>query len=194
MKSTRKIILIAGYSAAGKTTFAERLSQDLSIPYFSKDMVKIALNRSFPVNNRADSKQLSAIAFDTMAFNAERFMETRQPLVLEANFVMKKNHNGIKEGDALRELIARYNYQPLTYLFLGDLAVLYERFMTRDVLPERGIANKMWGEFTFEDYKKFCQHFGEFDIGGEIVKIDATNLGGVDFCKYIEIANKFLKR
>lgn len=189
----KKIIIIAGYSAAGKTTFAARLSREAGIPYFSKDMVKIALNRSFPVENREDSKQLSAIAFDAMAFNAERFMEVGLPLIIEANFVMKENHNGLREGDALRGLIARYGYQALTYVFLGDMAVLYERFAARDVLPQRGVANKMWGRFSFEDYREFCLPLGEFNIGGEIVKIDATDLDAVDFCKYIKIAHTFLE-
>ena len=189
----RKIIIVAGYSAAGKTTFASELSQKLGIPYFSKDMVKIALNRSFPVENRADSRRLSAIAFDAIAFNVERFMEVGLPLIIEANFVMKENHNGLKEGDVLLDLITRYSYQSLTYVFLGDLEVLYKRFMTRDVMPERGTANKMWGEFTFEDYKRPNIHLGEFNIGGKIVKIDATDLAAVDFNEHIKFAHTFLE-
>ena len=187
----KKIIVITGYLAAGKTTFAARLSQRLGVPYFSKDLVKIALNRSFPVENRAESRQLSAIAFDAMTFNAERFMEVGLPLIIEANFTMKENHGGLKEGDALRALIVRYDYKSLTYIFLGDLPVLYKRFAARDMLAERGTANKMWGEYTFEDYLEDNVHLAEFDIGGEIVKIDATDFEAVDFCKYLEKADGF---
>lgn len=189
----KKSIIITGYCAAGKTTFAAKLSQRLGIPYFSKDLVKIALNRSFPVESRASSRQLSAIAFDAIAFNTERLMEVGLPVIVEANFTMKENHGGIKEGEVLRELIARYGYQSLTYVFLGDLPVLYKRFMARDALPERGTANKMWGEYTFEDYLEDNIHLADFNIGGEIVKIDATDLDAVDFCKYIEIIHTFLE-
>ena len=188
----KKVIIIGGYCATGKTTFAARLSQEFGIPYFAKDLVKIALNRSFPVENRADSKRLSAIAFDAMAFNVERFMEVGLPVIVEANFVMRENHNGLKEGDTLRSLVVRYDYKLFTYIFLGDLPTLYERFMARDVMPERGVANKMWGEYTFEDYTRDNIHLADFIIGGEIVKIDATDLDVVDFCKYIEVAHTFL--
>jgi predicted kinase len=189
----KKIIIITGHCAAGKTTFAARLSRELGIPYFAKDLIKIALNRSFPVENRADSRRLSAIAFDAIAFNAEKFMEVGLPLIIEANFVMMENHGGIKEGDALRSLITRYGYQPLTYLFTGDLPVLYKRFAARDAIAERGVANKMWGEYTFEDYLKDNVHLKEFNIGGKIVKIDATDFDAVDFCKYIKVAHTFLE-
>ena len=191
--SKRFIIIIAGYCATGKTTFAARLSQALGIPYFSKDLVKIALNRSFPVENRADSRQLSAIAFDAIAFNAERLMKVGLPVIVEANFVMRENHGGLKEGRALRDLIKRFKYQSLTYVFLGDLPVLYKRFAARDMLPERGTANKMWGEYTFEDYLEDNIHLAEFNIGGEIVKIDATGFDAIDFCKYIKVAHTFLE-
>ena len=193
MNISKKIIVIGGYCATGKTGFAARLSRELGVPYFAKDYVKNALNRSFPVRNRADSKQLSAIAFDAIAFNVERLMEVGLPVIVEANFVMRENHGGVKEGDVLRGLVARYGYQSLTYIFAGDLPTLYARFVARDVLPERGVANQMWGEYTYEDYLDGNLHLVEFDIGGEIVKIDATDFSAVDFCKYIEVAQTFLE-
>jgi len=190
---TKKIIIIAGYAAAGKTTFAKGLMSELAVPYFAKDEVKIALDRNFAVANRNDSKRLSAIAFDAMEFVIERFMEAGQPIIVEANFVMNPNHGGIKEGDALRRLIDKYGYSVLTYIFLGDMPKLYERFAARNVLPSRGDANKMWGDFTFDDYVEFSTPLGKFNIGGEIVKIDTTDIGSVDFSKYIQVAKSFLE-
>jgi len=189
----KKIIIIAGYGAAGKTTFAVKLSETLGIPYFSKDMIKIALNRSFSVESQADSRRLSAITFDGIEFIVERFMEANQPLIIEANFVMKENHNRVREGDVLRELIAHYGYRSLTYVFLGDLEVIYERFMARESLPERGVANIMWGEYTFEDYSNANIPMGKFNIGGEIVKIDTTDFAAVNFNEYIEMAHTFME-
>ncbi|MCL2375989.1 MAG: ATP-binding protein [Defluviitaleaceae bacterium] len=189
----KKIIIITGHLAAGKTTFAAKLSETLGVPYFSKDLIKIALNRSFPVENQTDSRRLSAIAFDAIEFNTERFMEVGAPIIIEANFVMDENHNGVKEGDALRTLIHRYGYQSLTHIFLGDMAVLYKRFIARDALPERGTANKTWSDYTFEDYTKDCNTLEKFNIGGEIVKIDTTDINAVDFSKYIEMTHTFME-
>ena len=38
-----KIIIVEGYLASGKSTFALKLSESLTIPYFIKDTFKIAL-------------------------------------------------------------------------------------------------------------------------------------------------------
>jgi len=192
MSANRKTIIIGGYCATGKSTFAAVLSKNFGVPHFCKDDVKIALNRSIAVNKRADSRMLSAAAFDAMAFTAERLMESGLPLILEANFVMRPNHNGLHEGNALRDLISRYGYKSLTYIFHGDLEVLYRRFAARDVLPERGVANKMWGEYAFDDYLRDNLHLTDFDIGGRIVRIDTTDFASVDFEGYTRIAHEFL--
>lgn len=143
----KKIIIITGYCAAGKTTFSLELSKELKIPCFNKDLLKIAINRSIPINNRDDSKHLSAATFDAIAFITEKFMETENPLIIEANFVMNENHNKLREGDVLKTLVERYGYQTLTYLFLGDLRVLHKRFVEREKQPERNnnpIAYKLY--------------------------------------------------
>lgn len=188
----KKIIIVAGYVATGKTTFSLKLSQALGIPYFSRDLLKIALSRSIPVNSRDASNQLSAATFDALEFITEKFMETGFPLIIESNFVIGENHNKIKEGDTLKTLTKRYDYQTLTYIFLGDLRILYKRFIERDKLPTRGQANQMWDEINFEDFKKGISPLGDFTIGGEIVKIDTTDFGTVDFESHIETARLFM--
>ena len=193
MEFNKKIIIIAGPSAAGKTTFAAELSKRLAIPYFSKDMVKIAINQSIPVENREDSRRLSAAAFDVIAFVTQRMMEVGRSLIIEANFVMHENHNGLKEGETLQALVNQHNYTPLTFILTGDWQVLYKRFVERDALPQRGVANKHWGEHVFEDFAKINAGLAKFNIGGRLVKIDTTDMIAQDFEKYIETAYAFLK-
>ena len=190
----KKIILMGGYCATGKTTFAKLLSQKFSVPYFSKDFTKIALNRSISVKNRDDSKKLSAAAFDAMAYTGERLMEVGLPLIMEANFVMHPNHGGIKEGEALQRLIEAYSYTSFTYIFVGDTTCLYKRHAARDTLPERGVANKMWGEYTIENYIKDNLHLADFNVGGtgDIVRVDTTDFASVDYEGLTKIAHEFL--
>ena len=187
----KKIIIVAGYLAAGKTTFALELSKKLHIPVFCKDLIKIALNRNILVDNRDDSKRLSAATFDAIAFITERIMETSNPLITEANFVMNGNHGGIKEGEVLKTLVEKYGYQALTYVFVGDTRVLCDRFNEREKTSKRGEANKLGTELSYEDYEKYIAPLGDFSIGGKIIKIDATDFSAVDFEKYIETARIF---
>jgi len=188
----KKIIIVAGTIAAGKTTFALRLSKELNVPIFSKDLFKTAVSRSLPVSDRAVSKRLSAATFDAIEFVTERFMETGNPLIIEANFVMSENHGGIREGDALKNLIARYGYGSLTFLFMGDAHVLHERFIERDKSPERGQANQAWEPMPYETFESVVSPLGDFDIGGEMIKVDTTNFETVDFERYLGIARGFL--
>jgi predicted kinase len=189
----KKIIIVTGYLAAGKTTFALKLSKELGVPCFSKDLLKLALSRSILVNNREESKQLSAATFDAIAFITEKFMETGNPLIIEANFVMTENHNKLKEGDALKALAETYGYQVLTYLFLGDLHVLCDRFNEREKTPERAEVHRMGDmPFTYDAFEKVISPLGDFNIGGEIVKINATDFNAVDFGKHLETAHSFI--
>ncbi|MDR2888519.1 MAG: ATP-binding protein [Lachnospiraceae bacterium] len=188
----RKLIIIAGYLAAGKTTLSLKLSNELGIPVFCKDLLKIALSRSLPVNNRSESKRLSAATFDAIAFITERFMETGQALIIEANFVMAENHNQLREGDVLKELIKRYDYQALTFVLHGDVGILCKRFNEREKLPERGDANRAEAPYDCDLFAETVIPLGDFDIGGEIIKIDTTDFSAVDLDLYVETARRFV--
>ena len=68
----RKIIIVAGYCATGKTTFSQKLSKELNIPCFNKDYIKAALGINLEINSREDSSRLSVTAYNLCLF----FMET----------------------------------------------------------------------------------------------------------------------
>ena len=89
------IIIVQGYLAAGKSTFARELARELSIPCFVKDTFKIALCQSVQIDSREVSSRFSAVTFDGMVYAAERLMEAGVPLILEGNFLPA----GIKKTD-----------------------------------------------------------------------------------------------
>lgn len=90
-----KVIIIEGYLASGKSTFALKLSQSLKIPYFIKDTFKIALCENITVDGRTESSRFSAVTFDAMMYAAERLFEAGYPVILEGNFVPE----GVKKID-----------------------------------------------------------------------------------------------
>ena len=187
----RKIIIIAGYLASGKSTFALRLSQEVMIPYLIKDTFKSAICTNIPITNREEGSRFSAATFDAIAYVTERFMETGFPLIIEGNFVMG-GHMKTNEGNVIKSLIEKYDYQSLTYIFWGDTRVMCDRFNSREKLPERGQANQVFGELTYEVFEKWLPPLANFSVGGKIVKIDTTDFEKVDFDKHIETARLFL--
>ena len=187
---SKKLIIIEGYLASGKSTFARRLSKELQIPYLIKDTLKIALCDSIQITNREEGQRFSAVTFDAMIYVAERLMETNHPIIIEGNFVppgVKK----VDESGVIKALINRYNCPHLTFKFTGDTRILYERYIERENSPERGDANRDFEEIPYEVYNTYCQNLEGFNIGGEIIKIDTTDFDKVDFDKHIGTAKIF---
>lgn len=187
----KKIIIIEGYLASGKSVFALRLSKALHVPSFIKDTFKTALCKSVSVMNREESSRFSVITFDAMTYVTERMFEAGNPVILEGNFVPA----GVKKTDEsgiIKDLIDRYGYASLTFKFMGDTRVLHKRFIEREKTPERGRANTMGFEVSYEDFDRWCHNLDAFHIGGEIVRIDTTDFNTVNFHEYIELAKRFV--
>lgn len=187
----KKIIVINGHLAAGKSTFALQLSKAINVPYFIKDTFKTALCTSVPVNNKEESSRFSAITFDAIMYVTERFMETGHPIIIEGNFV-PAGMKIVDEAKVIQTLIEKYDYRSLTYKFTGDMQVLYKRYIERDKSPERGQANKDYTEVTYDIYNNYCRNLNEFSIGGIIVTVDTTDFKKVDFESLVETARQFI--
>ena len=187
----KKIILIEGYLASGKSAFALRLSRQIGVPYLMKDTFKSALCEKASIPDRAARSLFSSITFDAMMYVTERMFESGYPIILEGNFVPA----GVKSTDeagTIRQLIKAYRYTPLTFKFAGDTRVLYERFVEREKTPERGRANQIGHDISYETFDGWCHGLDSFDAGGEIVKVDTTDFSKVDFEYCIELARRFM--
>ena len=186
-----KLIIVEGYLASGKSTFALMLSQALKIPYFIKDTLKIALCSNISVKGRSESSRFSTVTFDAMTYAAERLLEVGYPIILEGNFVPKGVKN-VDESRVLRELIGKHHGKALVFKFSGDTHILYKRFIERERSPERGQVNTMGFEPSHAEFDTWCHHLDAFDVGGEVIKIDTTDFNKVDFDGAIKAARSFL--
>lgn len=187
----RKIIIVQGYLAAGKSTFARQSAKELRLPCFVKDTFKSALCAGVPIENRETSSRFSAVTFDAMMYAAERLMEVGFPLMLEGNFLPA----GIKKTDeagAIRALIEKYGYRPLTFRFAGNIEVLYQRFLAREGSAERGKANTMFTLPSIGEFEQWCRNLDGFRVGGEQIEMDTTDFSRTDFPAYLRLAQDFL--
>ena len=98
------------------------------------------------------------------------------------------------EAGAIKALADKFECRSLTYKFVGDTRILYERFIKRDILPERGQANMMFYEPSYNEFDIWCHNLDNFNIGGKIVEVDTSNFNSVDFEQHIETARKFLAK
>lgn len=164
VKTNKKIIIIEGYLASGKSTFALRLSEFINVPYLIKDTFKIALCKNASVTNRNESSLFSLVTFDAMMYVAERMFEAGYPIIIEGNFVpagVKK----VNEAGVIRKLINEYGYDSLTFKFTGNTQILYKRFVEREETVERGQVNKIGSDVIYNDFDTWCHNLDEFDVG-----------------------------
>ena len=147
---------------------------------------------SVPITTREEGSCFSAVTFDAMMYVTERLMETSCPIIIEGNFAaagMKKKD----EAGVIKALVDKYAYQSLTYKFIGDTQVLYDRYIERNKLPERGDANRDFVEPSYDVFDGYCRNLSKFSIGGEVEIIDTTDFMKVDFISCIEKARLFVK-
>ena len=187
----KKIIIIQGYLASGKSTFARELARAVNVPYLIKDTFKSAICKSITIRDRSISSQFSAATFDAMIYVAERMFETGSPIIMEANFV-PAGVKAVDEAGAIRRLVGEYGYSSLTYKFRGDVEVPHRRFVEREQTAERGRANRIGSEVTLETFTQWCRNLDGFDIGGRVVEADTTDFSMVDFEGMIVAAREFL--
>jgi len=187
-----KLIVITGYLAAGKSTFARMLSEAVSVPCIIKDTFKIALCESVVVTTREESSHFSTVTFDGMIYVAERLIEAGYPIIIEGNFVpagLKK----VDEAEVIRSLIEKHGCRALVYKFTGDTRILHQRYIERANSSERGqVYNIGGGSILYKDFEKYCRNLDAFDIGVKTIEVDTSCFEHVDYQGLITVARAFL--
>jgi predicted kinase len=179
-----KLILVSGHSAAGKSTFAFKLSQTLGIPFMSKDTLREAIGDGFTQGSGLmNDKGFLPATINVMMYFAECFLQIEKVCILEANF--RPPHD-----EQILALLEKYNADCLTFLFNGDMEVFWERYEKRET--ERHWVHHFPGQckdlFINGGLKA---GFGEFAIGNTVT-IDATDFNKIDYDGLYNIASQFI--
>jgi hypothetical protein len=80
----RKLLLITGDLATGKSTFSNILSQRYKVNVFLKDSIKEVLGDTIGFTNRAENKKLSNASMEFMCFIFSEFGKFGKDLILRA--------------------------------------------------------------------------------------------------------------
>lgn len=165
----RKLILIGGDLAGGKSTFANRLKDKYKLLVINKDRLKEILGDTIIVNNREDNKKLSVISFNIMKYILEK---NEDVLVLESNFKPK-------EMEEIKALINELNYSVLSLKFEGDNHILHQRFLKR-LNENRHYVHKSQDFTNLSDFVKTLTELRSVSYPGEIFYVDCSNFSFMD--------------
>lgn len=182
------VVLVTGIPAAGKSVLAEKLSEDLGIPWFSKDSIKEELYDTIGFMSRDEKVKLGTAATSILYYLAEQMMQCRRPFILENNFE-------VSSRQGLAALLSRYGYRALTLRLTGDYARIYQRFVQRETSGGRHpghVTNSSYSKengaapsstVTLEQYIAGIRsrEMDSFCIGGPVITVDTTDFSKVDF-------------
>lgn len=120
----KKLLLITGDLAVGKSTFAEILSKRYNITVMYKDKIKEILGDTIGFSGREENIRLSVATMELMTYLFSEFRELDHDVILEANFKEK-------ETEKLYNLAMAAGYNVLTLVLTADMEIIYKRFVNR---------------------------------------------------------------
>ena len=152
----KKVIVITGDLASGKSSLADSLSLKLSIPAFKKDVIKEHYCDLYGYQTREENRALSIKATDYMIDAFKQFAKQGNELILEANF---RTGEMIK----IKEVADEYDYDVRLLVLRGDIEILYKRFMDR--LPGRHKAHmSLHLDESIEKFKEYIDEQRKEDV------------------------------
>lgn len=164
----KKLLLIMGDLACGKSTFAGILSKRYNINIFSKDSIKEILGDTIGFANREENLMLSGATMELMFFLFFEFAKLDKPLILESNF-----HT--KELETLQKNAAEYGYEVLTLVLRGNVEVLHKRYLHRMQSENRHPVHLSTTLDVFEEFKAYTERSRKEVIPGNVLEINADD-------------------
>lgn len=148
MDTMKRLILLTGDLATGKTTFANILSKRYNTVLFFKDSIKEVLGDTIGFANREENLKLSRATMELMYLMFEGFAKVDQNLILEANFREA-------ELEQIQKIAAENGYEVLILVLRGNLEVLHKRYLNRIYNENRHPVHL---STTFDVYEDFCAY------------------------------------
>ena len=164
----RNLIIITGDLAAGKSTLANSLSMELGIPCLIKDTLKEIACDAIGYETREENRELSIAAVNSMIYVFSQTAKVGGDLILEANFRSE-------ELEDIQEIVEENDYQVLLLSLVGDINLLYQRFLDR--MATRHIAHKsLHLDYSLESFISYIEMLRNQDTIFPNHQIDMTNL------------------
>ena len=163
----KKLILITGDLATGKSTFAKILSERYNCTLLYKDEIKEILGDTVGAKNREENLKLSHATMEIMTYVFSSMTRLGFDCILEANF---KEH----EIEKLQKIAADNEYEVITLVFRADMDIIYKRFVNRIENENRHPIHTS-GFDGYDSLKYYIDRGREQIIHGRKIDIDAND-------------------
>ncbi len=174
----RKLILIMGHLAAGKSTFASNLAEKLNALVLIKDDIKEILGDNIGFSNRQENLKLSFATFNVMKYVLEKSFQSNDILILESNF-------RISEIEVLNDIIKNKDIDVINFVLSAKPEILYKRYVVRNKF--RHIVHTSVGLAEKDKFKNTLVDFDEYPLIGKIIHVDTSDFEKINIDEYLEL-------
>lgn len=181
----KKLILILGDLASGKSTMADILSKKYAIPALKKDVIKELLGDTIGFTNREENLKLSVATFEILFHSFDRISLSGGDLILESNFRPA-------ELSRLISLAEDRGYKILSLYLSADTDILYERYIDR-IKKGRHPVHLTTGFDDYQGFVRYVEAQRPEKIPGELIKIDAKDFSYQSDSEIFDKISTFLK-
>lgn len=164
----KKLILVNGDIATGKSHLALILKAKFSLPLFTKDEYKEHYADIYPYSTYEENHKLSLMAMDELILRFKEFAKEGKDLILEANF-----HEDYL--NKIQEIANEYHYDILNLNLYGSPEVLYKRYINRRDNEIRHPVHAINKLNDFESFKVYTLNRQKEPLIGEVININADD-------------------
>ena len=179
----RKLILVGGDLAAGKSTFANVIGDKLDLLVVNKDRLKEIIGDHIMARDRDENIKFSNISFDCMKYLIEK---NRGVLVLESNFKPYE----MKEITAL---INKYEYEAMSLVLSCDVKILHARFQER-LNEDRHYVHRAQDFTNINDFVETLNELRSTVYPGKVINIDASTFACQEDEKLLNEIKEFVEK
>lgn len=164
----KKLLLIMGDLAAGKSTFAHVLSERYGTIVFCKDSIREVLGETIGFTNMEENIKLSKASIGLMSYIFSGFAKYGKDIILESNF-------HVAELDLLHKTAEENGYEVLSLVLRGDADNLHKRYVNRMENENRHPVHLGTTLHVLDDFRKYTEYSHGQAIPGKVVYIDAND-------------------
>ena len=182
------IIIVTGRPAAGKSTLAKWLSQELKFPFVSKDSIREELFDRLGWKDRRWAQELGKASVDMMFYFANAALEVGHSIIMDNSFYPPVSNQRFQ---ALKE---QHNAETIQIVCDSDCDTLFQRFRSR---ADSGVRHPGHGDFeVLEELSAYLAGDSSqvLDIGGTVIEVDTTDFSKVNYQKILEQVKEFLSQ
>lgn len=183
----KKLLLITGDLATGKSTFANILSKRYEANLFYKDSIKEVLGDNIGFSNREENKKLSNASLGLMYTIFNEFTRFDKDLILESNF-----HTN--ELEVLHKIAGEHDYDVLTLILRGDVDILHRRYLNRIHKENRHPVHLSTTFDIYEDFKNYTEKVRQEGIIGNTIQVNANDFSYQSDLKLLNEIDNFMKK